>query len=77
MPILLRVWNKLVDAVYININSLCFCDCIYVMSRNLCYNIYPVFFFLLFNIVKYGVKSGNFVCSACEGELLTLQRGGI
>jgi len=55
----------------INISSLCFCDCIYIMSRNLCYNIYPVFFFLLFfNTVRYGVKSRTFVCSTCEGELL-------
>jgi hypothetical protein len=56
--------------VYINISSLCFCNCIYIMSRNLCYNIYPVFFLTLFHIVTYGVKSRTFVRSTCEGEIL-------
>jgi len=58
--------------VYININSLCFCDCIYLMSRNLCYNIIFILHFSSYfsNIVRYGAKSRNFVCCTCEGELL-------
>jgi hypothetical protein len=72
MPILLCVYNKLEDAVYLNISSLCFCDCIYIMSRNLCYKTYLscIFLLTLFNIVRYGVKSRTFVCSTCEGELV-------